>query len=320
MAESRYSRGSGREKGCPARSGKLPYIILGFFTAGFVVLVLAAVISLALEGPILGQCVAVVEINGEITTESSVPSMFTDGSYGSYELSQKIRHLQDQDEVAAVLLVVNSPGGSVVASDELYRAVDSLEKPTVAYFREVAASGGYYVSVPSDYIISEPNALTGSIGTVMYLTEFSELAENIGIRDVVIKSGEMKDIGNPMRNITDEERALLTDVVLDSFADFKSKIAEHRGDKLNYPRFNQALDGRVLSGRMALEAGLVDELGSRDEALTKAADLAGIEYESASDIEVCMVRTKPESAGLFDMHSLLDGLFASSPSPSLQYR
>lgn len=319
MAERKYSRaaGEGKSKGSDNR---LPYIILGFLAVGFIVLVVAALISLSFDGPILGECVAVVELNGEITTQSLPASIFADGTYGSYELSKKISALDEHEEVASVLLIVNSPGGSVVASDELYRAVDSLEKPTVAYFREVAASGGYYVSVPSDHIISEPNALTGSIGAVMYLTEFSELAENIGVRDVVVKSGEMKDIGNPLRNMTEEEYALLSEVVMESFRDFKSKITDHRGDKLNYARFNQVLDGRVLSGRMAFEAGLVDELGSRDDALMKAADLAGLEYESVSDIEVCRVRTKPEPAGFFDMHSFLDGVLASGQSPSLQFR
>ncbi|MBD3398436.1 signal peptide peptidase SppA [Candidatus Micrarchaeota archaeon] len=317
MAEKKYMRsGKGRE----GNGTKLPYIVLAFFGLGFLSLLLVALFSLLLEGPLVGDCVAVVELNGEITTTSASASMFTEGSYGSYELSQKIKDLNGREEVGAVLLVVNSPGGSVVASDEVYRAVDSLEKPTVAYFREVAASGGYYVSVPSDYIISEPNAMTGSIGTVMYLTEFSELAKMAGIKDVVVKSGEMKDIGNPLRNLTEEEHDLLYDLVMESFQDFKSKITDQRGDKLKYPYFNEVLDGRVLSGRMALQAGLVDELGSRDDALLKAAELAGMEYESASDIEVCMVRTSPEPAGLFDMASFIDGISASGSTPSLEYR
>jgi protease IV len=316
MAERKYPR-SNRE--APGGS-KLPYLVLAFFSLGFVSLVLVALLSLVLEGPLVGECIAVVELNGEITSSSTAASMFTDGTYGSYELSQKITSLNERDEVGAVLLVVNSPGGSVVASDELYRAVDSLEKPTVAYFRETAASGAYYLSVPSDYIISEPNAMTGSIGTVMYLTEFSELAEMVGIRDVIIKSGEMKDIGNPLRNMTEHEHALLQGMVMEAFQDFKSKISKHRGDKIKYPYFNEVLDGRVLSGRMALQAGLVDELGSREDAMMKAAGLAGMEYESASDIEVCLVRTSPEPAGFFDMNSFIGGLTASDSSPSLEYR
>lgn len=316
MTERKYSRTS-KEKN---EGTKLPYLVLAFFSLGFIALVAIALVSIMLDGPFMGQCVAVVELNGVITTESIPTSMFSEGSYGSYELSRKIYALNEREEISAVLLVVNSPGGSVVASDEIYRAVDSLDKPTVAYFREVAASGGYYVSTPADYIISEPNALTGSIGTIMYLMEFSELADNIGVKEITVTSGEMKDIGNPLRNMTEEEHALLYELVMESFQDFKSKITTHRGDKLNYPYFNEILDGRVLSGRMALKAGLVDELGSREDALMIAADLAGLEYESVSDIETCVIRTAPESAGLFDMHSFLDGIFAKDTSPSLQYR
>jgi len=123
-----------------------------------------------------------------------------------------------------------------------------------------------------------------------------------------------------MRNMTEEERDLLMAAALESFEDFKSKIKEQRGPKLNIALFNRALDGRVLTGRMALDAGLVDELGSRDDALAKAAELAGIEYETPSDISVCKVRTKPEPAGLFDMSSFLSGIMSAERAPSLQYR
>lgn len=315
MAEKKYSRSTEKEKG-----SRLPLFVLGFFVLGFCFLLFALVISVVLEGPLAGDCVGVVELNGEISADSYETTMFTEGTYGSYDISQKIMELNENENVAAVLLVINSPGGSVVASDEIFRAVDSLDKPTVSYFREVAASGGYYVATPSDYIISEPNALTGSIGTAMYLTDFSELAKMVGVRDVVVKSGEMKDMGNPMRNMTEDEEALLQELVDEAFAQFKSIVMEKREGKLKQPYFNEVLDGRVLSAKMALRAGLVDELGSRETALMKAADLGGIEYEKASDIPVCVVRTKPEAAGLFDMKSFIGGIFASETSPSLQYR
>ena len=316
MSDKKYSRNPDAPK---QNTNKLAYIMLAFFSIGFIALVLVAALSL-LSAPIMGDCIAVVEINGEITTQSSPTSMFTQGSYGSYELSQKISELNDDENVAGVLLVINSPGGSVVGSDEIYRAVDSLDKPKVAYFREIAASGGYYISTPTDYIISEPNALTGSIGTVMYLAEFEELADKLGIHDRVIKSGAMKDIGNPMRNMTEDEENLLHLVIDEAFAGFKSKITMNRGSKLNYALYTQALDGRVLSATMAQKAGLVDELGSRDDALMKTAELANLSFEDASDIHVCKIRTSPESPGLFDMHSLIGGLFATDSVPSLKYR
>ncbi|MFP3949576.1 MAG: signal peptide peptidase SppA [Candidatus Micrarchaeia archaeon] len=299
---------------------KFPYLVLAFLTLGFLAMIISVFISMASKGPVFGKCVAVVEINGEITAQSSPTSMFADGSLGSYEISKRISALNEREDVSSVLFVVNSPGGSVVAADEIYRSVDSVEKPVVAYFRETAASGGYYIAAPADYIVSEPNTLTGSLGTVMYLAEFSELAKELGIRDVVIKSGEMKDMGNPMRNMTKEEEALLQDVVEEAFQHMESNIEEQRGDALIYPEFNKVLDGRVLSGRMALEAGLVDELGSRDDALLKAAELGGVRAESPSDVEVCMIKTKPEAAGFFDMSSFISGIFSEEQTPSLSYR
>ncbi|MBD3390160.1 signal peptide peptidase SppA [Candidatus Micrarchaeota archaeon] len=316
MSDKKYIRHNPKkEKGI-----KFPYLVLAFLTLGFLAMIISVFVSMASEGPVFGECVAVVEINGEITTQSSPTSMFAEGTYGSYELSKRINALNGRDEVSSVLLVVNSPGGSVVAADEIYRSVDSVEKPVVAYFRETAASGGYYIAAPADYIVSEPNTLTGSLGTVMYLAEFSELAKELGIKDVVIKSGEMKDIGNPMRNMTEEEEALLQEVVEEAFQHMKSNIEEQRGDSLVYPEFNEVLDGRVLSGRMALEAGLVDELGSRDDALMKAAGLGGTEAASPSDVEVCMIKTKPEAAGLFDMSSFISSIFSEEQTPSLNYR
>ncbi|MBN2121953.1 signal peptide peptidase SppA [Candidatus Micrarchaeota archaeon] len=308
MDANSYSRTGGKKTG----KSRLPLFILGFFGIGFLLLIVLAVASLAFEGPLVGKCVGVVEIEGEITTESVASSMFSDGSYGSYELGQRISALNSRDEVASVLFVINSPGGSVVAGDELYRAIDSLNKPRVSYFRETAASAAYYIATPTDYIISEPNALTGSIGVVMYGYSFGELAKRLGIEDVVIKSGEMKDIGNPMRNMTEGERALLQGAVNEIFENFKDTVRENRGSKLNYALFAEALDGRVLTGRMALDTGLVDEVGSRQDAIIKAAELGGIEYESVEDIELCEIRTKPEAAGLFDMGTMIGGVLGSA--------
>lgn len=315
MEEKRYSRAQMEKKG----RGWLPLFVLGVLGIGFLLLVLVAVFAFVFGGTLGGECVAVVEINGEITTASMPSSMFADGSYGSYELAERISAINEREDVASVLFIINSPGGSVVAGDELYRSIDSLEKPTVSYFRETAASAAYYIATPTDYIISEPNALTGSIGVVMYGYEFGELARRLGISDVVIKSGEMKDIGNPMRNMTEEEQALLQDAVDEIFENFRGTIEANRGSKLNRPLYNQALDGRVLTGTMALDTGLVDATGSREDAILKAAELGGMEYESVEDVELCPVRTTPESAGLFDMGAFIDGFFASG-SPSLQVR
>jgi protease-4 len=155
----------------------------------------------------------------------------------------------------------------------------------------------------------------------MELYEVSGLLQTLGVSSTPVKSGEMKDIGSPFRNMTAQEQALLGDAVNETFQQFVSTVRKDRAGKLNAELFNQALDGRVLTGRMAKKAGLVDELGSRDSALAKAADLGGIKYESVSDIPVCAVSTKPQSAGLFDMSSFIDGLKSQGVTQvSLNYR
>jgi protease-4 len=316
MEEKKYPRTPAENKG----RSSLPLLVAGFFGIGFILLILIAFLALTAEGPSFGdKCVAVVEIEGDITTASSPSSIFSDGTYGSYEIGQRISGLNSREDVASVLFIINSPGGSVVAGDELYRSIDSLNKPRVSYFREMGASAAYYIATPTDYIVSEPNALTGSIGVVMYGYEFGELARRLGISDVVIKSGEMKDMGNPMRNMTEEETALLQSAVDEIFKNFRETIEKNRGSRLNRALFNQALDGRVLTGTMALEAGLVDAVGSREDAISKAAELGGIEYESASDVPLCEIRTRPEPAGLFDMGAFIEG-FLASPQPSLSVR
>jgi protease-4 len=214
--------------------------------------------------------------------------------------------------------VINSPGGSVVGTNEIYRAINGLDKPKVAYFREVAASGGYYIATPADYIISEPNALTGSIGVIMSTYEVGELFQKLGINEVVIKSGEMKDIGSPFRNMTDAEKALLGEAVQEIFAEFKGVILEHRGDKINRAMFDEITDGRVLTGRMALDAGLVDALGSREDALRKAAELGGMEYDG--DVPTCEIDVSGTQAGLFSADSLLGRAGANGAGYSVEYR
>lgn len=319
MEEGRYSR---KEQGKKQTENRIPYYALALITLGFIAVFIAAIFSISsATQPLFGKCVAVVEINGVLTTESAPSTMFSEGQYGSYEIAKKIEGLDSREDVASMLMIVNSPGGSVVASDEIYDAVDGLQKPKVAYFRETAASGGYLVSAPADYIISEPNALTGSIGVILELYQFTGLLEKVGVTSTPVKSGEMKDIGSTFRNMTPAEEALLGEAVNETFQQFVSTVREQRAGKLNAELFNQALDGRVLTGRMAKKAGLVDELGSRDDALAKAAELGGIDYESVSDIPVCVVATKPQSAGLFDISSFIDGLKTQGITQvSLNYR
>lgn len=315
--EDSYRRKAG--KGRPAEKNYAMYVLVAFLSLGFVFLMIfgLAALSSGTRNP-FGKCVGVVEINGEITTADTTQSLFAEGSAGSYEISKRIEAIGRRDDVAAVLFVINSPGGSVVATNEIYRAIDGLDKPKVAYLREVAASGGYYIATPADYIISEPDALTGSIGVIMSTYEMGELLEKIGVREVAIKSGEMKDIGSPFRNMTEEEKALLGAAVQEIFEEFKAVVLENRGDRINRAMFEEITDGRVLTGRMALRAGLVDAVGSREDALEKAAELGGIEHDG--EVPICEIDVGGKQAGLFGIEGILGGLSSGASGYRVEYR
>ncbi|MEW5996205.1 MAG: signal peptide peptidase SppA [Candidatus Micrarchaeota archaeon] len=312
-----YRRKAEAEKG--GKRNYFLYIMVIFLSLGFIFLMLFGLLALSKGANVpFGKCVGVVEISGPITTEEAPASLFSEGMAGSYDVARRIGKIDSRDDVGAVLFVVNSPGGSVVATNEIYRAVNGLEKPKVAYFREAAASGAYYISTPADYIISEPNALTGSIGVIMTAYEMEGLFSKIGVNEVSIASGELKDMGTPFRNMTGEEKALLGEAVNETFEEFKSVVLEHRGGKINQTMFWEVTDGRVLTGRMALSAGLVDALGSREDALAKAAELGGIGYEG--DVPVCAIDVSSTEAGLFNAKGLLGGIGAQGGGYRLEYR
>lgn len=296
------------------------YAAIIFLSLGFVFLMVFGLFSLASGGANpFGKCVAVVEINGIITTEDVAPSLLSEGRAGSYEIAKRIGAIGKRDDVGAVLFVINSPGGTIVASDEIYRSIAGLGKPRVAYFREVAASGGYYIATPVDYIISEPNALTGSIGVIMTTYNAASLFEKIGVGENNIQSGAMKDMGTPFRNMTDEERAVLGDIVQQAFQQFNSTVIENRGSRLDRARYDEILDARVITGRTALEVGLVDAVGSRDDAIRKAAEMGGIEYEG--DLPpVCEIDVSGVQPGLLSVSGILRELTARESGYHLEYR
>jgi len=283
------------------------YVIVGFLGLGFVLLLLLIVVFTHLSGKgIFGKCVGVVTIDGEITVEGEEAGVFSLGKPGSEEIAKTIEKLNKRDDIGAVVIVVNSPGGSVVGTREIYSAVKELKKPKVAYLREVAASGGYYVASGADYIISDPDTLTGSIGVVATVAEFSELFDMLGINFTTIKSGEHKDIGSIERPLTEEEKRILQGIINETFEEFKGVVIENRGKKLDKERMDEIFDGRVMSGRQAYSYGLVDELGSKEDALKKAAEMGGVEYEE--EVPVCEISFPSKYGGGLFGEGFLNGI------------
>ncbi len=267
------------------------WLIIG--AAALVVFVIAGII-LALfvfsSVPSFTPCVAVVKVEGEIATSGSSGGLFGGGTTGSDEIAELAKEANDRSEVKAVVFEVNSPGGSVVASREIYESIKGVTKPKVAYFREVAASGGYYVSMGTDYIVANPDTITGSIGVISTHQELVGLFEKLGINETAITTGPHKDMGSPAREMTEEERQIIRDIISEMYGEFKGVVVESRGDRLDMGQFDKMTDGRIVTGRQAYRAGLVDQLGNKQDALNKAGALAGL----GDNPSVCEIE-KPKS-------------------------
>jgi len=201
-------------------------------------------------------------------------------SYGGGDRLQEEFRRAAKDPIKALVVRINSAGGSAAASQEIYGEIKKVRqegKVVVVSMADMAASGGYMIACAADYIVANPATVTGSIGVFMDATNLQGLYDLLGIEYEVIKSGQFKDALNPARPLTDEERELLQAMIDDVYDQFVHMVAEGRG--MGREEVLQYADGRILTGRQALEAGLVDELGSLYDSINIAAEMAGIEGE-----------------------------------------
>ncbi len=279
---------------------------------GFIVILLLFVAFSWASPSFVGKCVAVVNIDGELTTASTPSGLLSQGSPGSEDISSAIDALNKREDIGSVLFVFNSPGGSVVATREIYSSIKSLNKPKVAYFREVAASGAYYSATGTDYIISDPDAITGSIGVIATFYDLSELMQKVGVNVTAIRSGPHKDMGSEFRNMTPDEQAILQSVINDVYGEFKSVVQTNRGSRLNTALFENVSDGRIMDGRQALAVGLVDQIGSKKDAILKASQMANMSATSSDEVRLCPVDFGQQQGGLFNFASLIQQLQAKS--------
>ena len=221
--------------------------------------------------------IVLINIEGSIVGGRSGFGMFGSES-GADDIAKQIKRAGEDSSVKAIILRINSPGGSAAASQELHEEVRKArenDKIVVASMSDVAASGGYYVACGADKIVANPGTITGSIGVIFSQLQYSELLEKYGVRSNVITSGKYKDIGSPLRNMTAEERQILQEMIDDVYSQFVHAVAE--GRQMNESEVLELADGRIFTGRQAKELGLVDELGNFQDAVDLAAELAGIE-------------------------------------------
>jgi len=210
-----------------------------------------------------GEKVGVIEIVGVIAN--------------SRETIEQLKRFREDEEIKAIVVRVDSPGGIVGPSQEIYREIvrTKAHKKVVASMGAVAASGGYYVVAGADGIVANPGTITGSIGVIMQYTNFKELFNKIGLAPVVIKSGQFKDAGSPARDMTPEEERLLKAFVDRLHQQFVGAIAE--GRQLDLAKVEELADGRIYTGQDAKEIGLVDRIGNLEDAVQWAGRMAGIE-------------------------------------------
>jgi len=266
--------------------------------------------------------IAVINIAGEIIESSSALDM--SNGVVSTIVSNELKKAHEDKNVKAVVLSVNSPGGGVNPSFEIYKWVKALKlnnKPVVVSMGDMAASGGYLLSAPADKIYALPTTWTGSIGVIMSLPNYEGLFEKIGYKEIVIKSGKLKDMGSSSRALSDEEKAVFQNMIDDAYDQFVTIVAEGRGkDKAEIKKI---ADGRIYSGKQAKENGLVDELGGLDDAIKEAANLSHItdytvvEYSRPVSLSEKFLQFK---TNLNFLGVNLDLRKAQDAKPSLKYK
>jgi protease-4 len=253
--------------------------------------------------------IAVVEIQGIISSR-----VIDQGGYSLVDLVKaELKHAEDDKQVKAVILKVDSPGGEVLASDEIYREISDFQKqaggkPVIASMGNLAASGGYYVSAPCQWIVANDLTITGSIGVILHSWNYRGLMNKVGLRPETYKSGKFKDMLSGERNedeIPAQEHEMVQSLIDETYGKFKAVVAEGRkqahdknkankdkrdqGNELS-PTWEQYADGRVLSGTEAMKLGFVDQLGNFEDAVKRAKTIAGIsdanliEYQQRYDL------------------------------------
>jgi len=244
-------------------------VLVGSLVGLFVICALGLLITVLMigrgegRGLFVGDRIALLPLEGAIMTDERF-----------------LRHLQrfrEDRSVKGIVVYIDSPGGAVAPSQSIYQELRKARDegmPVVAAIGSVGASGGYYAALGADSIFVMPGSITGSIGVILQFPNVEELAEKVGISMEVVKSSELKDIGSPFRPVSPEDRSVLESMVADIYDQFVETVAEERG--LSRAQLAELADGRILSGRQAIAAGLADGVGNLPDAIAAAGRMAGL--------------------------------------------
>lgn len=237
------------------------------------VIVLDFLLDVAAGDNFLGPDILVVPVEGEISLQSS-GGLFSAASLSADEIVDQIESASRDPSIVAVILEINTPGGTVVASEDVAKAVAASDKPVVAWMREAATSGGYWIAASADEIVADPATITGSIGVTGSYLSFNDLFDEYGVKYERLVSGQYKDTGTPYRDLSQTERNLLQSKITRINEMFIQHISDSRGMPVEDVR--RLATGEIFLGSEALELGLVDTLGGREEAVNAAETLAGV--------------------------------------------
>jgi len=291
-------------------SGKKHPILMVLVVLGMIALLLGAILTLVSGSPAssflsLREKIGIVNIEGAITDSEPV-------------VTQLVQFRKDKG-IKAIVLRIDSPGGAVAPSQEIYWEVKkaAASKTVIASMGKVAASGGYYVACAANKIVANPGTLTGSIGVLMEFLQVEELLKKIGVGLEVLKTGEFKDIGSPHRKLSEKDRELISSLLSDIQKQFVEAVA--RGRNLPIEKVREIADGRILSGAQSKEHGLVDELGNFQDALELAKKMTGVEGE------VTLVYPKKKGSRLWDfvLRDASEALYSflrKIPGMQIEYR
>ena len=255
-------------------------VVLGFVLAigGLFMMMMVAFLGAFKGSPDLGlgARVGVITISGSISAGTEAGMWPFSEPRGSRAIMSYLRQAAEDDSIKAVVLRLNSAGGSGAASQAIFKEVQRVaeRKPVVASMADVAASGAYWVASGADVVIANPATITGSIGVILETVTFYDFMDKYGLGSETITSGKYKDTGSPLRPMRPDERALLEEMLMDVYRQFVTDIASARS--MDEDEIKQLADGRVYTGAQAVELGLVDELGNFYDAVDKAAELGKI--------------------------------------------
>ncbi len=278
-------------------------ILLVLFSITIVGVLFAGLAGLGSEGGFGGDKIALIHVEGVMTAGRGSAGVFGDSVSGSERIVSMLERARKDDSVKAVVIRVNSPGGSPSAAQEIFKEIEKVRaggKHVTVSMGDVAASAAYYISCASNRIFADPATMTGSIGVIMETANLQGLWNKVGVDMGALTTGKYKDIGSPNRPMRPDEKKLLQEMLFDIYDQFLTDVS--KGRKLDKAYVKSLADGRVFTGRQALKLKLIDKIGGLEDALRSAADDAGI----AGDYDVVE----------YDQEGLMDILFGSTGSSS----